>query len=340
MKLNLFAMSVLALCATCAWAQQPGVSPGPGTRYATDAYPGFDNEKSMVSPSKKTPKWFAFINGPNRDNAREQYAYCQSLEAAGDWKKAVKHYDALVRAWPTEPEAPAAQLRMAEILHTQIKDCEEAFEAYRYLIDFFSLRCDYNAVVNKMYELAGVMRLEGKTIIFFHFKNTVDVRRAYESCVLRAPGAKWAPEAMLTIGNLREEEGKYTEAVKVYENLRNIHFGTSEALTSLVREGAARMKVLSDHAYNRERCRDTIKFLQLALTNCRRDDIPQLQGWLDEASSHGEEEAFLAAKFYDSRMRTRRSAINAYTRFIRDYPESAHAAEAALRLEQLKGEEK
>lgn len=340
MKKLVLSLGLLALVASAARADEPGVSPGPGTRYATDAYPGFDTERAQVSPTKKTPKWFAWINGPNRDTAREQFAYCRSLEAAGDWSKAVKHYDALVRQWPTEPEAPKAQQAMADILFTQLKDYEEAFEAYRYLLDFFSLRCDYNAVADRLYEIAGLLRLEGKTILFFRFKNTVDVRRAFETCVLRAPGAKWAPEAMLTIGDLREEEGKFGEAVKVYENLRNIHFGTAEALTSLVREGAARMQILKDHAYNRERVRDTIDFLKLAMTNCRKDDVARLQAWFDEACGHSEEEAFRAAEFYDSRMRTRRSALSAYERFVRDYPESVHVERAKARIVELKGETK
>jgi outer membrane protein assembly factor BamD (BamD/ComL family) len=48
------------------------------------------------------------------------------------------------------------------------------------------------------------------------------------------------------------------------------------------------------------------------------------------------EEAWKAAKFYDSRTRTRRSAINAYERFIKDYPASSHTGEAQARIESLK----
>ena len=48
------------------------------------------------------------------------------------------------------------------------------------------------------------------------------------------------------------------------------------------------------------------------------------------------EEAWKAAKFYDSRTRTRRSAINAFERFLKDYPASRHADEARARVESLK----
>lgn len=309
-------------------------------RYATDAYPGFDSEKNFA-PERKSPKWFAFINGPDCGDAATQMSHCRELEAEGKWSKAAKQYDALVREWPTSSEAPEAQRAYAQILEDREDDLEGAMAEYRYLLDFFSQSCDYNAIADKMYELAGKMREEGKTIMFFRFKNTVEVRHAFEAAVLRAPGAKWAPAAMLEIADLREEEGRDDEAVKVYENLRNIHYGTPEAAESLVREAYARMRILRECGYNRDRSRDTLSFLEMALKSCKEgENFSAISGFIAETKSLIEGEAFRAAAFYDSRMRTRRSAINALEKFLAEYPSSSHAAEAKARLEQLKGEEK
>ena len=330
---------VAALAAALVHADVPGVSPGPGVRYATDAYPGFDNEKEIVSPSKKEPKWFSWINGPNRDNPADQLEYCIGLIREESYSKAAKHLDALVREWPSSPEAPKAQEALAELLLDRIADYEEAFVEFRYLLDFYSLQCDYAAIADKAYKVANLMRAEGKTIMFFRFANTVDVRRAFESCVLRAPGASWAPQAMLAIGELREEEGKYVEAVKVYENLRNIHTGTPEAKQALRHEADVRMQVLKDHEYNRARCLDTVRFLKLAVAECADEDRDAVRKNLADASAMLEDEAFAAAKFYDSRTRTKRSAISAYERFVAEYPESQHVEEAKRRLEELKGGE-
>ena len=321
-------------------AETAGAGPGPGTRYATDAYPGFDREEEIVAPSRKEPKWFSWINGPNRENATAQFAYCQELIAGGDFSKAAKHLDALVREWPTSPEAPLAQKRLAEVLLENLLEYEDAFKAYMYLADFYSLQCDYNKVTDMMLSVAKMMRAEGKTIVFFRFANTVDVRRAFEACVLRAPGAAWVPQAMLEIGDLREEEGKYEEAIKVYENLINIHGDTKEAKVGILREANARMIVLREHGYNRERCRDTIDFLKLALSKCDLDDLDQIKEFLSEAKAVQEDEAYRAAKFYDSNTRTVRSAIGGYENFLSEYPESAHAEEIKARLDVLKSKEK
>ncbi len=336
--------SLFALCAvvgaTCAFAlgehPTPGIGHDNNARYATDAYPGFDKVDEILKPERKEPKWFAFINGPNRAEAKSQFEYCQSLEREGNFKKAAKHYDALVREWPTSPEASKAQQRYAELLLNELDDAEEAFRAYRYLLDFYSSRCKYDEMVDRLYHVANTLRIEGKEVMFIRFANTVEVRRAYEACVLHAPGAKWVPEAMLIIAQLREDEGKFAEGIRVFENLRNLYPDSSEAKIAIYREAVLRMKLLREHEYNRSRCRDVIDYLKLALRTCRPEDAVEIQAFLNEANGMIEREAYVGAKFYDSPTRTKRSAINAYEKFLREYPNSEHAEEISARLEQLK----
>ena len=335
-------VAILAV-ASVAMADNPMPGNGPGVngaRYATDAYPGFDNEESILKPERKEPRWFSFINGPKRDNARDQLVYCTELIKEGDYSKACKQLDALVREWPTAPEAAKAQRALAELTLRKLEDAEDAFREYRYLLDFYSLQCDYAKMADELYKIAGLLKIEGKEIMFVRFENTVDVRRAFEACVLHAPGAKWAPEALLTIASLREADGKYPEAIQVYENLRNLYPASDEAKTAILREAEVRMSLLREREYNRSRCRDTIDFLKLALRTCRPVDAMRIRECLEEASAMMENEAYLGTKFYDSNTRTRRSAISAYERYLSDYPEGAHADEVRERLSVLKGMEK
>ena len=324
--------------ALCAFADPVGVSPGPGVRYATDAFPGFDSEDLIVNPSKKEPKWFAFINGPKMSNPADQFDWAVQCRDAGNYGRARRAFDALVREWPVSKEAPLAQMALADILLQKDLDYEDAFAEYRYLMDFYSLECDYDAVAEIMYKVAELMREEGKTIIFFRFANTVDVRRAYEAVVLRSPGSKFVPQAMLTIASLRQDEQKYEDAVKVYENLRNLYPDKPEAKTALHCEAKVRMKLLEMHGYNRMRVLDTAAFLRQALRGDLSDEMrADFERWLGETSALEEDEAYRAAKFYDSRTRTKRSAINAYERFLKEYPESAHAEAVQARLDELRG---
>ncbi len=107
-------------------AQQPGVGAGPGVKYATDAYPGFDSTDSFLKPERKEPKWFHFWNGPKKDNAAEQLQYSASLIREKKFSKAAKELDALVREWPVSPEAVRAQKALADIYLKYTDEAEKA----------------------------------------------------------------------------------------------------------------------------------------------------------------------------------------------------------------------
>ncbi|MCR5413647.1 MAG: tetratricopeptide repeat protein [Kiritimatiellae bacterium] len=322
----------VAFAAASAYA----VSVGPGTHYATDAYPGFDSESGIVEPDQKSPGFFSWWSGPKMTTPADQLAWARELEANEKYGKARDAYEALVAEWPASAEAPVAQQAIADLLYGKTFDYIEAFEEYKYLLDFFSSRCDYDAIARRMYDTACEMRRAGKTVFFVPFANTTDVRRAFECVVLHAPGASYAPEALLTIAELREDEGLWEKAIEVYETLRNIHAGTPEAVLALGREAKARMKVLRDHEYNRARAMDTMGFLAMARKTNRDSALAaDLDRWYAETSAHFEDEAFAAAKFYDSKTRTRRGAVSAYEKFLREYPASRHAGEARERLREL-----
>lgn len=339
--MKLFLGAALAAWSVAAVGAGAAAMPSSTTRYATDAYPGFDREENIVGSSKKTPRWFSWINGPAMTNATEQLAYAEACRQEGSWRTARRAYDALVREWPASPEAPLAQEKLAEMYLSHYLEYDEAFEEYKYLLDYYSSQCDYDATVKKLYDVAKLMEEEGKTFMFFRFANTVDVRRAFEAVVLRSPGADFAPAAMLTVAKLREDDDEDGKAVQVYENLRNLYPYAVEAKTALYREAAARMRLLRNHAYNRSRCQDTVDFLKASLASNPSAEVrDELAAWLREAVGQLEDEAYAAAKFYDSRTRTKRSAINAYERFVRDYPASRHTEEALARLEELKEEAK
>lgn len=340
MNFKNYLLALTALLASVSLADvsgRPSPTPGPGIRYATDAYPGFDSTDSFVRPEKKEPKWFHFWNGPKKDNPVDQLAYCITLIKDRNFDKAAKELDALVRDWPITKEAIKAQKALADIYLKYTFEYEKAVKEYVYLLDFYSFDHDYKLSAKRAYEAAERMREEGKTIVFFRFANTVDVRRSYEAIVLRSPGADFIPDALLTIAGLREDDEQYELALAVYENLRNLHPSTPQAKEAIQREARVRMKLLAMYEYNRERQRDTIDFLKLQITNpeLSQEVRDEIIAFLNQSSELNEQEAYLAAKFYDKPSRTRRSAINAYESFLRKYPASKYAGEVLDRLHEL-----
>ena len=70
-----------------------------------------------------------------------------------------------MREWPTAPEAWQAQPQLADIQFEKLKDFEDAFKSYRYLLDFYSSQCDYGRMADMLYQVAGVMKIEGKELV-------------------------------------------------------------------------------------------------------------------------------------------------------------------------------
>lgn len=325
---------LFALCA--AGAGLYAATPGPGTHYATDAYPGFDSESNVLSQERKTPS-FLWWRKAKFENPQDQLKLAREYVSNDSYGSAENAYNALVATFPFSPEAVTAQEELADLYLYKIKDPISALEEYKYLVDFYSSNCDYDKVMTKMYETAKKMREDGKRIIFFKFSNTTDVRHAFEAVVRRAPGAVFAPEAMYAIVELRVEDEEFSAAIDVCKTIRNRYSASPEAKAALFKEAELRMILLKEHEYNRDRSLNTVSFMAMAArTTDDNDAREKFLKWREEASAIVEKEAYEAARFYDSRTRKLRGAINAYEGFLRDYPASPYAQAVRERLEQLK----
>ncbi len=337
MKRFLLTATILATSIVCAAPGHRVVGSGIGgnSPYATDAYPGFDGLDDLPKPERREKSWFLHVA---RDTPAEQFAYAKELAENNDFKKACKMCDALVREWPASPEAPQAQLMYAMLLAKSLEDYDEAFEQLDYLLDFYPRACAYAELVEYQYKLANLMVREKKTFLGMSFTSTRILRQHYEMIVRRAPGAKYVPEAMLKIADLREQDQQYEEAVLVYAALMSRFPSSPEARVAAYLQAKARMWLVRRLAYNLPRCKDTASYLQLTLK--RLPDHPQaeeMKTWLDELKTYMAEDAYVRAKFYDSRQRTSHAAAASYERFLEEYPDSTHAEEVSRRLDELRG---
>lgn len=344
--LSRFLVSAAALAASAAAvAATPNRVVGSGTgsesQWATDQYPGFDGLDDLPVPEKKGKgwlwRWFG-VGKPERGSSSSQLELAEKLEGDGDFKGAAKAYDAIVREWPSSPEAPTAQFKLAYILETNLQEYEDAFEEYSYLLDFYPRNCPYAKIVSEQYKIINMMFDTRRTFLGMSFTGNRQLRQGYERVIRRAPGADYVPAAMLKVANLREQDIDYEEAVKVYSTLRSRHPGTSEARQALYLEAKARMWLVRRLAYNLPRCKDTESYLKLAT---RKDpshpNVEEMREWLKELREYIAEDAWKRASFYDSRQRTSHAALASYEKFLSEYPDSSHAEEARARIEALKG---
>lgn len=316
-----------------------GSGDGAGSPWATDQYPGFDGLDELPVPEKKDKgwlwRWFG-IGKPARESAALQLQWAQKQEADGNFKGAVESYDALVREWPASPEASKAQFLLAYLLETKLLEYDSAFEEFSYLLDFYPRSCPYANVVAEQYKIVNLMLDTRRTFLGMSFTGNRELRQGYEQVVRRAPGADYVPAAMLKIADLREQDIDYEEAIKVYSTLRSRYPGTVEARQALYLEAKARMWLVRRLAYNLPRCQDTESFLKLALKkDPSHPNVEEMRGWLKELREYIAEDAWVRAKFYDTKQRTGHAAAASYRKFLSEYPDSSHADEARLRIQAL-----
>ena len=89
-------------------------------------------------------------------------------------------------------------------------------------------------------------------------------------------------------------------------------------------------------SYNIPRCKDTANYLAMALKRFPDlDEADEIKAWRAELTEHLSEDAYMQAKFYDTKQRTRHAALTAWERFLKEYPDSPHAEEARARIEAL-----
>ena len=337
------AMVVIVMLPSAAAPQRvTGSGYGGYSQWATDHYPGFEGLDNLPVPEKKEKGWLAEwlgIGTPKGATPAEQLAIAKKLEADGDYKAAAKAYDVLVREWPASVEAPEAQYRLAVVFENNLGEYADAFEEYSYLLDFYPKSCSYAKIVETQYKIVNLLHDTRRMFLGMSFTGNRELRQNYERIVRRAPGADYVPEVMLKIADLREQDSDYEEAIKVYSTLRSRHTGTVEARRALYLEAKARMWLVRRLAYNLPRCKDTEGYLKLALRNDpSHPNVEEMRKWLSELSDYLAEDAWVRAKFYDTKQRTRHAAVAAYGKFLSEYPDSSHTDEARARIAELNNE--
>lgn len=331
-------MIVMCVAACGAFAAHHHVPGGASDDiYATDLYSGFDGMEDMPKVEKKTPSWFLWTS---RDTPAEQLAYAKEQREAGSRRAARRACDALVRQWPAAKEAVEAQMLLAQIYETDYQDYNSAFEEYEYLLNFYSSDVDYLALNEHLYKLVNLMIKEKSSFLGLTFTSAIEMRQHYETIVRRAPGAPYAPEAMLRIAALREERQQIEESIAVYGSIEAKFPGTSEARTAIYRNARNRMDLTRRHAYNLARCTDTANYLRKIIRQTPDlNEIDQIKEWLMELNGYLGEDAYERAKFYDSHRRTTHAAIASWEQFLKEHPDSRHAEEIKQRITELKSKE-
>ncbi len=325
-----FAVLIAVATVTAAWAQvsRHGRTHG----YATDHFEGFDalDEDSRI-PQKKKSFWYSV----DAETPAAQMQIAEKKEALGRNRSARKAYEALIREWPTAPEAAQAQYALAQLLERQGK-YEKAFDEYQYLITHYAGHCPYQEVLDRQFRIANYLLHNNTSMFGWTLSGSDTIRERFEQIVRNAPRGAQAPEIMLVIGSIRVSEKELPEAIAVYEGLLNRFPQTSQATDAAYLAAQCRHELAVKHSYNEPRCREAIAFIKSALVRIpNHPQKVQMTTWLNELTALLIEQNYQQAVFYDTKQRNAEAAKAAYRRFLTEFSDSHYAAQVRERLMQL-----
>lgn len=278
-----------------------------------------------------------FFHRASQDSAPEQLRYAHRLREAGRNRKARRALDNLVRGWPDSPEAAIAQRELAELLTAADKP-EKAFEAYQYLIRFYTGTFSYPDVLETQFTLANAVRAERHARFFFlpGFEDPARATPLYEQVVENGPNWEKSPEALFMVGAIQEESDDFELAVVTFETLQ-IRYPRSAFITEAAyRRAWCLYKLAADSPRDVEQCREALAAM-LGFIRLHPEDAhtPDARRYADELKTRLADMYYAIATYYDKIAKKPQSAIIAYSDFIGKFPTSERRAGADARVAEL-----
>lgn len=305
-------IGVLTLPCVAAYDSMPTPPPN-----ATDDATKPRYEKARV---KRGTHWY---RSPAKETAPSQLEWAYQLYAKAKYRRAANAYQALVYAWPDSPEAPKAQLALAQVQETR-GNYLQAFDEYQYLFDYYPGQFDYQKALERQFKIANYLMTTPKGAFLF-FRGFDAPERAlplFESILRNAPEWERAPLTQLNIGIIHEKNEEEDEAVVAYEVLQNRYNDPALVAEAAYREAYCLYKIYRNHPNNENACNAARAGLVQYITAFpRHEKVPEARTYLQALNNEQAGRAFEQARYYDTIARRPKAALIAYKEYLERYAE-------------------
>lgn len=271
---------------------------------------------------------------------RADYDLAQSYDTNGATQQAIAAYRAFLKAYPASTLASKAQFRIAE-LQESMGDLNKAFDSYQTLVTRYPDTPEFEKAVSKQVLIANAY-LGGRRLKFLGMPIVPATDRAekmFAAIIQNAPYSKNAPIAQFNLGITYERQGQVKEASQAYQTVLDKYPNSSVADDALYQIGYVYMKVgqsgRSQDLSSLVLAKNTFEDFLLQFPNSEK--AAQARDNLAALGSKESGDLLRIARFYD-RSKDYRSAAIYYNDIIRRGPNTADAAAARTRIEELRSD--
>lgn len=271
------------------------------------------------------------------DTSKEQIAKAEAYEKEGKIEEAAGSYRALVKTWPLSPTAPEAQYRYATMLF-KLYEFQRSFREFQNCLDKYPDTDHFSEILKYQYDiaclfLAGERQKVWKIPTLPSMEKTVEM---FEKVIKNGPYSPYAAMSQLKIGFARENQRKWEDAVKAYQDLIRKYPKSDLADDAQFQIGYAWMQAARQADYDQTATNKAITAFEDYITKYpksekieqARENILKLQGEQGRGLMR-------VAEFYDRQHKTD-AALIYYNSVVQKYPGSELARRAARRAEEIR----
>jgi outer membrane assembly lipoprotein YfiO len=272
-----------------------------------------------------------------RPRAKDQLIVAQDALDKKDYSLALKAARRVVKVWPLSDHAPQAQYIVGRCYEANGQD-ERAFKAYQTLLEKYPRSVTYDEVLQRQFDIANRFlagewfKLWGYIPFFPSMEKTAGL---YEKIVKNGPYSDIAPGAQMKIGEAREKQSNYPEAVKAYERAADRYNDRPKiAADALFNQGMAYNKQAATAEYDQNTAAQAIATFTDFMTLFPNDPrVPEAQRMITALRTEQARGNFEIAKFYEKNKKW--GAAKVYYNEVQRDPDSPFTAESLRRIELL-----
>lgn len=274
-----------------------------------------------------------------RTRAKDQLIVAQDAFDKKDYRLALKAARRVVRVWPLSDYAPQAQYIVGRCYETRGVD-ERAFKEYQTLLEKYPKAVNYEEILKRQFDIANRFlggewfRLWTYIPFFPSMDRTSDL---FEKIVKNGPYSDIAPQAQMKIGEAREKQSNYAEAVKAYQRAADRYNDRPQiAADATYREGIAYEKQAQTAEYDQSTAGQAIATFTDFMTLYPDDSrVPESQKTITQLRMEQARGNFEIARYYEKNKKWNGAMIYYNEVLLRD-PNSPYAAQARERIEAIK----
>ena len=273
-----------------------------------------------------------------KTRAKDQLEVAQQAFDIGNYKLALRAAQRTVASWPLSDYAPQAQYLVGRCYEAQGKD-EVAFKRYQTLLEKYPKIPSYEDVLQRQFEIANRF-LGGQWFRLWTYiplppsmDKTADM---YEKIVKNGPYSEVGPQAQMNIGEAREKQEDYPEAVRAYERAADRYADRKQvASDATYKAGLAYLKEAKTAEYDQTVASKAIAtFNDFATLYPDDKRVPDSKKRIDVLRNEQARGSYEIAKFYEARQKWNAAKIY-YNDALNKDPSSVYAEIARLRIESL-----